>query len=433
MLFRINSPKKPKNIDYHKTRAKIFFISLFISDLPTTIMFSKYAIQYFMWMNLQQQQEETFFDALSSDERKRRDKRYPRCSVAPWKDCPFKFLLDSRNDQALLNATGLTFHSFNELLDVFRPYYYAYTFDLASGQIRKIKGKNGRKRELPAEGALGLVLLWFRTRGSVSRGLQHFFGLSSTPMYDWLRFSRRVLLYTMQEKVKESSIKKPSPEDIEIYSNAISALYPVLEGHKVWGAADGLKLPIQGSCDYLKQNRNYNGWLHGHYINSVFVFAADGTIRICSLNSPGTWHDSNISDYGVYDALEDVFLESSGKIVVDSAFKLENKQFLLRSSQQDPIGAAEGVSLNRAATSVRQLSEWGMRMIQAQFPRLKEPLRFEEKGERRVILTLMTRLYNFNVCKVGVNQILNVFMRESINDYTYFGGAMIDNNANGLL
>ena len=87
----------------------------------------------------------------------------------------------------------------------------------------------------------------------------------------------------------------------------------------------------------------------------------------------------------------------------------------------------------RAATSVRQLSEWGMRMIQAQFPRLKDPLHYEENGERRVILSLMTRLYNYNVSKVGVNQILNVFMREEQGHYSYFGGRMINENANNLI
>lgn len=394
-------------------------------------MLSKYVFEYIIWCNLTQE-EPSFFDALSRDERRLRDRRYPRCSVGSWNDSPFKFLLDSRNDQALLHATGLTFASFNDLLQVFAMYYYDYTFDEAN-TIRKIKATNGRKRQLPAEGALGLVLVWFRTRGSVSRGLQHFFGQTSSPIYKWLRFSRRVLLYAMQQRVIESSIKKPTREEIDVYSNAISALYPILEGEKVWGAADGIKISIQGNCDYLKQNRNFNGWLHGHFINSVFVFGADGKIRICSINSPGTWHDSTISDYGVYDTLEEVFLESSGKIVVDSAFKLENKRFLLRSSQQDPIGPPERLSLNRAATSVRQLSEWGMRMIQAQFPRLKDPLLYEENGERRVILTLMTRLYNYNVSKVGINQILNVFMRESDDNYTYFGGPMIDGNANNLL
>ena len=392
-------------------------------------MFSKHAIRYFIWSNLQQP---SFRESLSIEERRLRDRRYPRCSVPRWNDSPFKFLLDSLNDQALLNATGLSFACFHELLLAFEPYYYGYTFD-ETGQIRRLKRKNGRKRELPAEGALGLVLVWFRTRGSVARGLQHFFGLTGTCIYDWLRFSRRVLLYALQERVPASAIKKPTPEEVEIYATAISALYPVLEHENVWGSADGIKLSIQGSSDYLKQNRNYNGWYHGHYINSVFVFAADGKIRICSLNSPGSWHDSTISDYGVYDALEEVFQQSNGKIVVDSAFKLENRRWLLKSSQHDPIGTPEQVSINRAATSVRQLSEWGMRMIQAQFPRLKDPMHYEESGERRVILSLMTRLYNYNVSKVGVNQILNVFMQEEQGNYTYFGGGMINENANNLL
>ena len=127
-------------------------------------MFSKYALQYFVWKNLQ---ENSFFDSLSTEERRIRDRRYPRCSVAPWAQLPFKFLLDSGNDQAMINATGLTIVAFYELLSVFEPYYYAYTVDEATDKIRKLKLKNGRKRELPAAGALGLVLLWFRTRGSV--------------------------------------------------------------------------------------------------------------------------------------------------------------------------------------------------------------------------------------------------------------------------
>ena len=394
-------------------------------------MFSRYALKYFIWSNLQQQS--SFHDSLSPDERRLRDRRYPRRSVARWNHSPFKFLLDSRDDQAILNATGLDLASFYELLAAFEPYYHEYTFDAKTGTIRKLKGKNGRKREVPAEGALGLVLVWYRTRGSVARGLQHFFGMTGSPLYFWLRFSRRILLYVLQERVPESAIKKPLPDEVETYATAVSALYPVLQDEKIWGAADGIKLSIQGSCDYLKQNRNFNGWYHGHYINSVFVFAADGKIRICTLNSPGAWHDSTISDYGIYDALEEVFLQSNGKVVVDSAFKLENKPFLLKSSQQDPIGTPQNVSRNRAATSVRQLSEWGMRMIQAQFPRLKDPLQYDESGERRVILSLMTRLYNYNVSKVGTNQILNVFMREEQGDYSYFGGTMINENANTLL
>eukprot|EP00537_Pseudo-nitzschia_pungens_P002131 CAMPEP_0172360778 /NCGR_PEP_ID=MMETSP1060-20121228/4747_1 /TAXON_ID=37318 /ORGANISM="Pseudo-nitzschia pungens, Strain cf. cingulata" /LENGTH=60 /DNA_ID=CAMNT_0013082859 /DNA_START=1 /DNA_END=179 /DNA_ORIENTATION=+ len=51
------------------------------------------------------------------------------------------------------------------------------------------------------------------------------------------------------------------------------------------------------------------------------------------------------------------------KVVVDSAFNLTSKDYLIKSSQTDP-DTAEGIVLNQAATSCRQLSEWGMRQIQ---------------------------------------------------------------------
>ena len=99
------------------------------------------------------------------------------------------------------------------------------------------------------------------------------------------------------------------------------------------------------------------------------------------------------------------------KVVVDSAFNLCGKPYLIQSSQQDPANAgARGVTMNRAATSLRQLSEHGMRMIQGQFPRLKDPMVLEEFGERRVVLNLMVLLYNYQTKTTGINEILNSFM-----------------------
>ena len=121
-------------------------------------MFIKYAFQYIIWNNLK---ESTFQDCLSPDERRLRDRRYPRCSVPRWEDSPFKYLLDSQNDQALVNATGLPLASFNELLIHFSFYYHGYTFSRRTGQIRKLKNDSSRKRKFPAEGALGLVLVWY--------------------------------------------------------------------------------------------------------------------------------------------------------------------------------------------------------------------------------------------------------------------------------
>ena len=122
------------------------------------------------------------------------------------------------------------------------------------------------------------------------------------------------------------------------------------------------------------------------------------------------------------------------KVVIDSAFRLETKEFMIRSAQQDPMGTTQELRKNRAATSVRQLSEWGMRTIQAQFPRLKDPLLYEECGERRVILHLMVLLYNFQASAVGINQILNTFMAQKKRDDSNedFYGYVITSSANDM-
>ena len=60
-------------------------------------------------------------------------------------------------------------------------------------------------------------------------------------------------------------------------------------------------------------------------------------------------------------------------------------------------------------------------MIQGQFPRLKDPLQLEEFGERKVVITLMILLYNYQTSKVGMNQILNTFMSETKGFKSYDG------------
>ena len=57
-------------------------------------------------------------------------------------------------------------------------------------------------------------------------------------------------------------------------------------------------------------------------------------------------------------------------------------------------------------------------MIQAQFPRLKDKLSYEEAGERRIILNLMVLIYNFQCSTIGHNEILNSYMNDKLN---FFG------------
>ena len=95
-------------------------------------------------------------------------------------------------------------------------------------------------------------------------------------------------------------------------------------------------------------------------VNSVFVFAPNSQIRMCTLNCLGTWHDSTIADYKIYDKLERIYEQGGEKIVVVAAFKIQSRDFrrdfLIKSLQQDPIGDVNGVLANCDATSVGQLS-----------------------------------------------------------------------------
>ena len=141
---------------------------------------------------------------LTLEERRERDRRTPRAALRRYQDSSFRYLFDSGDNQALLNCCGTTHPVFQELLALFKPYFDRLTFD-DDGRVRKLKlsrsGKPiGRKRELDAVGCLGLVLYWYRTRGSVARAVAMAFGLKATPMYKWLKFGRRrVLLFAIQK------------------------------------------------------------------------------------------------------------------------------------------------------------------------------------------------------------------------------------------
>ena len=71
------------------------------------------------------------------------------------------------------------------------------------------------------------------------------------------------------------------------------------------------------------------------------------------------------------------------------------------SSQLDPL-EEESLLINREATSIHKLSEWGMRMIQAQFPMIKNNIQYEDEGEKKMF-RLMCHLYNYQTYNIGHN------------------------------
>ncbi|KAG9404967.1 hypothetical protein AC1031_004065 [Aphanomyces cochlioides] len=180
----------------------------------------------------------------------------------------------------------------------------------------------------------------------------------------------------------------------------------------VWAVADGLKLYLEQSGDAVIQNMFYNGWTHDHYVSNVFVFCPNGVIAACVLNAPGSMHDSLIAECGgLYLKIKKVYDEYNLRVVVDSAFCGSKFDFLIKSGQDLPATSdRRAVAQGRQATSLRQTAEWGMRALKGSFPRLKDRLVYEERGERRLILNMMVLLFNFRTRLVGINQIQSTYM-----------------------
>ena len=170
----------------------------------------------------------SYHSLLPPEERRRRDRRLPRCSIRKYKHSPFKYMYDSKNEQALLNTTGLDHRTFQELLILYEPFFKKYMWDKKKKKVRLMKlDKFGRPyrrkpRDMDAAGSLGLILTWYRTRGACTRNLSFTFGLTSSQMFNWILFGRRVLLSILQ-KHPLAKISLPTTKEINQYTNAVHA------------------------------------------------------------------------------------------------------------------------------------------------------------------------------------------------------------------
>ncbi len=136
------------------------------------------------------------------------------------------------------------------------------------------------------------------------------------------------------------------------------------------------------------------------------------------MNSPGCVHDRQVAEFGrMYDKLEDVYRTTGGKCCVVSAFGRVKRSYLYKSSQ-DHLGSKApthwerklDLQRKRQATSARQTAEWGMLTMQASFPRVKDIVVYEERGEWRIVLKMFVILYNMRARMVGINQIRNTYI-----------------------
>ena len=357
----------------------------------------------------------SFFNSLDSPERRVRQRKIPRCCLQNPSTSAWRKLYEAGNDQAMITLTGFDCASFASLLLLFAPVFNAYTPFVPSGTSCfewEKHPKRGRKRKIQPEDCLGLVLAWTRTRGSLM-SLQIIFGMTYSNLDDYLLFAKRIIVMVLRKHDK-ASVRIPSPEKVDEYKQLVRNKHQFLTD--VWCTMDGLKLTLEQSGDALIQERFYNGWTHDHYVSSVLCFCPDGTIPIAFINCPGSLHDSQIADYGnIYDKLQYVYERDGTKCTVDSAFGNVAREYLIKSSQElIHIHDYMERQIAKDATSMRQSAEWGMRAFQSSMPRIKDRMKFEERGERLVTLSAMIYLYNFRARTVGINQ-LNSFNAAPLN------------------
>jgi hypothetical protein len=367
-------------------------------------------------------------DGFENWKRRRRDTRVPRASLHnPLTESAWQRLFYSGIDQSLIAMTGFDHRSFRHLEDLFTPMFNRYTpwTDGRTMGIRCLKNdisakKCGRPRILDARMNLGIVLVWTRTRGA-NRTLQLIFGLTGTPLAKWLYFGWRMLLRVLLHDPL-ARVVLPNASDVNQFKRAIIGRHPHLDD--VAFSADGLKLTIESTGDEpLIENAFYNGWKCAHYVGNIFLFAPNGTIPACVINAPGSWHDSQIADYGhFYDKLELMFIAYHAKTCIDSAFSLNQHKYLIKSGAEETAQDFEEHIILEEATSMRQTAEWGMNGFQLSFPRMRDRLRWVEFGECKVIISLVVHLYNIRSRLVGINEIQNTYMPNlSPEVHTYYG------------
>jgi hypothetical protein len=358
------------------------------------------------------------YQAMSIVQRKRRRRAIPRPGLLHPCRSPWEQLYGCGCDQSLITFTGFDHLAFRKLHERFKPLYdqsSPYRIDEEGRLIRaKFKpGLGGRPRSLSSEACLGLTLSYFRTM-SQEYLLAVYFGVTHGRYNIWGRYGRRLLSECLSS-CPTAVPSFPSHAKIEVYKQAISEKYPQLVD--LYCVMDGMKLNVQCPGDALLQERFYNGWKCGHFVNQLFVFAPDGTIIMAVVDAPGTKHDSEMAmlgDPSVYDQLDRCYDETGGKCSADSAFATRGRESIVKSMPKDqiPINATSTAHRDylRQNLSLRQAAEWGMRAYQGSFPRLKMTMKWEYKGERHISLWLSVLLYNYRANNVGLNQIRTVYM-----------------------
>lgn len=326
----------------------------------------------------------------------------------------WRAVYDSRDDDSFILTTGIIpllarlflvafLHAagciagfpcavFYLIAEVFTPLY------IARASARLHAGTTvGRPRSLTPHDALGLTLMWLRSRMS-NIFLQLIFGISaSTLSRAW--DSGIISLRRALDTLPDAAIRWPDAAAMLSYA-MLGAEYDEELPPGLIGFLDGSVLPMQEPADPFHQNAYWSGYHKIVCVNNIFVFGPDGCVIWCRTNCPGHMHDSTCCEDTLYPTLAQ--LPAPYYVLADKAFRgLGALEKRIRKSGGRTL---EGLAITRA----RQAAEWGMRLLKSTWPRLNVPLTVRTH-QRQIIISTCVRLSNLRSRLVGINQIRTVF------------------------
>lgn len=317
----------------------------------------------------------------------------------PRSNTPWHSIFQSQSDRAFITMMGLDVRAFTRLLDGgFAHQWNTNLIPHADNPSTAVP--HLWTRSLDAAGALGLILHYLNsTMHDIS--LMEIFALIPTTVSRYLTWSLTILRDSLQE-LGDARIVWPEGEEFEENNMLILARHPLLTG--AFGSLDGLNLLVQTSVDQEIENATFNGWLHEHFVSSVFTFNAmgmtcchnddklstdlksSGEIIACKLNAPGSWHDSRVAKQ-IYEKLR-TQTPDGFYLVANTAFPRGTDQIAgrIRAPVKDgtrlPADNQERQQLmafDRQLLSYRQTAEWGNRGLQGSFGQLRVPLPVQYK------------------------------------------------------
>jgi hypothetical protein len=183
---------------------------------------AKYILLYLAWRD--RNKKKTFGQRLSKEGRRRRQRNIPRIALLAPNDSAWQKLFDSKDDGALITVTGFDHRAFNAMHVLFKSLFDRYspwTEEKPGLYYKKVNmlTKRGSTRIISSTQCLGLVLAWFRFKGSEFI-LQGWFGFTGCHSNVWLRFGRCMLISCLIQHPL-AKVEMPTNEAVENSRNCV--------------------------------------------------------------------------------------------------------------------------------------------------------------------------------------------------------------------